>query len=197
MARVSTFHLWMVENLEQQHVPSSRLFVLEGLAGNGKTALITQWLATLSPDDPFPLSPGQRVFFPGNPPTLLAHIFTARTQETPTQMSRRLIEELGHHPLARSAADLWSEAVSHLRTDGVHLIIVDQAERLSLLLCLYLQEYLLDQHCCPLLLVGTPTLSRTIRRDPTLASRVFDWHTITDFDSSPACAARLGGEQQQ
>lgn len=184
MSRTEHFNSWLMDYLKLSSSPLPGMLVLEGPPGSGKTTLLNEWfdLHGARRGDPV-TSRTLRPHFPQDDPSpsLVAQLFTAVHGETPTQCSRRLIEELGSQPLSRSATDLWREAADHLKYK-IDLLIIDQAERFSLILCQCVRDYLFDQRVCSLLLVGSARLLTTLQRDPSITSRVFARHTITDFD---------------
>jgi hypothetical protein len=193
MSRVTHFHDWIASYHRYFSSPLPGPLVIVGPAGSGKTTLLNEWLASLTALDPYPILPAQRHFTPADipSPSLLAHRFVARQRETPAQVARRLSEDLGFQPSARSATDLWREAADFLQSASLDLLIIDQAERLSLSVCQCVRD-LFDQHICSLLLVGSPSLITMLHRDPALTSRVFDWRTITDFDHPLDSLASIG-----
>jgi hypothetical protein len=198
MSRVTHFHDWITSYHLHFSSPLPGLLVIIGSAGSGKTTLLNEWLASLTTLDPYPILPAQRRFTPADipSPSLLAHRFVARQRETPAQVARRLSEDLGFHPSARSATDLWREATDFLQEASLNLLIIDQAERFSLAVCQCVRDYLFDQHICSLLLVGALPLITRLHSDPALASRVFDWRTITDFDHHLDALASIGPESE-
>ena len=89
------------------------------------------------------------------------------------QCARRLSEVVGSSTSARSADEGWRDAAFSLgRSD---LLIIDQAERLSLMLLQCLQCSLYEPRVCSLLLVGTAALEC----DPSLFAHVL---AATTFD---------------
>ena len=169
MARITNFHNWITTLLQVYPAPLPGMLVLEGAPGSGKTLLVQEWLPSL---------PTQKTS-----PAISAHHISAKKQETPAQFARRLAEDLGWSPSARSTSELWNEAATTLNYTPVDLLIIDQAEHLSLILAQCIRSYLFDDHTCALLLIGSSSLRTTLQRDPALEGRVFAWRTITDFDS--------------
>jgi hypothetical protein len=175
--------------------PLPGLLLLTGPAACGKTTLLTAWInnhpkrSPYDPDDDddglFPL-PSARGSGPPQPPLprpITPLLFTAIHRETPMQCARRLSEVAGSVPSARSADEGWRDTAFSLgHTD---LLIVDQAERLSLTLLQCLQCYLFEPRVCSLLLVGTPTLHSTLQRDPSLTARILRTTTFEDMRASP------------
>ncbi|GHO63798.1 hypothetical protein KSC_026900 [Ktedonobacter sp. SOSP1-52] len=169
MARITNFHTWITTLLQFHPSPLPGMLVLEGPPGSGKTLLVQEWLTSLSTQKASP--------------AITAHHILAKKQETPAQFARRLAEDLEWFPSARSTSELWNEAARALTYNSVNLLIIDQAEQLSLMLAQCIRSYLFDDQICTLLLVGSSALMTTLHRDPALEGRVLPWHTITDFDS--------------
>ncbi len=186
---VEHFHHWMTFLCPLDRPHPARLLVVEGPAGSGKTTLLQAWLTILGLSGAHipPLSLRPHLLSQTSealPPAI--HTTRALHRETPAQFARRLREELGKPPAtARSAQQLWQQVRDDLSAIPVPLLVIDQAERLSLQLCQYLFEYLFEQHACSLLLMGTPVLSATLARDPSFSHHIFASHTIDQFDVPP------------
>ena len=78
----------------------------------------------------------------------------------------------GWDPSTRITTELWNEAARALTYNSVNLLIIDQAEQLSLILAQCIRSYLFDEQICTLLLVGSSALMTTLHRDPALESRI-------------------------
>jgi hypothetical protein len=119
---------WITALLQLHPSSLSGMLVLEGSPGSGKTLLLEEWLTSLTTHDPSP--------------AISAHHILAKKQETPAQFARRLAQDLGWSSSARSTSELWNEAASALTYASVDLLIIDQAEHLSLILAQCIRSYL-------------------------------------------------------
>lgn len=192
MSRALHFDEWMMGLLASRQIepgypprkaPLSGMLLIEGPTSSGKTTLVKEWVASLAERNALAPEPERIDFYPATTPRLTTWTctFTARRSETPAQVARRLIDEREGSPQARSTSGLWQEAASYLRAFDV--LIVDQAERLSLVACQCINDYLFETAVCSILLVASEAFSSLIlRQDPALAQRISQHRVITDFD---------------
>ena len=186
--RINALQTWITQGFEAWSAPLPGMLLLTGPAACGTTTLLSAWIErhpqrspydpTEDEDDLFPL-PSARGSGPSVPRPITPRMFTAIHRETPMQCARRLCEIAGSPTSARRADEGWRAAAFALRPSD--LLIIDQAERLSLTLLQCLQGYLFEPRVCSLLLVGTPALCTTLERDPSLVSRVLAATTFEDL----------------
>jgi hypothetical protein len=173
---------WLTQ-ITQRLLPA--IFVVLGPAQSGKSAMIQTWKERYTPASLLP--PGQHSLAVSHHDLLspTASLCSGIDGETPTQCARRLLEDLGHQPMSRSAHDLWQELGDTLKASNIYLIIFDQAERLSLTICQCIQNYLYEHAQRSIFFIGSPALRTTLQRDPSLESRVLAWRTMDQLDHPP------------
>jgi hypothetical protein len=193
---VEQFHAWLRTHIPtldtyirfyewETHAPDSVFLLLTGEPRTGKTTLIEAWAEQYH----LPAPPTSLVRWyddePAEPKQAHAAIlFSGINHETPTQCARRFLQEHGQYPSARTAQNLWQEIADLLSSAQIRLLIIDQAERLSLSICQYLQDYIYERTACSLLLVGTPDVLPTLARDASLYQRIHSC-TITQLTTPP------------
>ncbi len=82
-----------------------------------------------------------------------------------------IVEQSGHSTSLRNTYDIFEEAVTALDQRNEHLLMIDEADRLTQE-SLHVLASLFNQTACPILLIGQPKLLVTIQANPRLASRI-------------------------
>ncbi len=169
-SREERFAFWMslTQPLVGRQRRSACMTVLLGPAGSGKTVLVQGWLESLKKQE----TTHQRVWY------CITH-----PGEKPKPFCLRLLQELEREPTGNSVDDLWRELGATLHA-AYELLMIDQAEHVSLLTAQYLRSCLFDTWGVSLFFVGRPELERTLRSDPYIESRIDAWHTIGQFDGA-------------